>query len=65
MIKKGNIVKVISRPTGCTSQHADVKIGDIGVVQYVDGCCLCVKTDKDEFTANASRFELTTTEEVV
>lgn len=58
-IKKGSEVRVLSRPEGQTSSLADVDIGDIGIVQYIDGCCLCVKTDKDEFTANASRFELT------
>ncbi len=57
-IKKGSKVKVISRPEGQTSSLADVSIGDKGIVQYIDGCCLCVKTDKDEFTANAARFEL-------
>lgn len=57
-IKKGDRVRVISRPEGQTSSLADAVVGDEGIVQYVDGCCLCVKTQKDEFTANASRFEL-------
>lgn len=56
-MKQGDQVRVVSRPTGYESQHANVEVGDIGVVQYVDGCCLCVKTDNEEFTANASRFE--------
>jgi hypothetical protein len=54
---EGQQVKVISLPNGQSSQHAKVDVGDIGIIQYIDGCCLCVKTDKDEFTANSDRFE--------
>ncbi len=57
MFKQGMTVRVLSKPTGCTSQHADVEVGELGVVQYIDGCCLCVKTERDEYTANQTRFE--------
>lgn len=58
MFQKGTKVKILSKPTGYESRTANVEVGDAGVVNYVDGCCLCVTTDKDTFTANTSRFEL-------
>jgi hypothetical protein len=57
-MKQGDEVRVLSTPTGYESQNANVTIGDTGIIQYVDGCCLCVKTSTAEFTANSNRFGL-------
>jgi hypothetical protein len=57
-MKKGDEVRVLSTPIGYESKNANVTIGETGIIQYVDGCCLCVLTSTAEFTANASRFEL-------
>jgi hypothetical protein len=59
-MKKGNKVKIISLPLACGYDHKvpNVKIGEVATILYIDGCCLCVKTLTQEFTANAERFEL-------
>ncbi len=46
MFQKRTKVKVLSKPTGYESRTANVEVGDTGVANYVDGCCLCVTTDK-------------------
>ena len=56
--KKGDAVKLEEMPTGCESSNYPINIGDIFIVDYVDGCCLAVSRDgrNDSFTINAERF---------
>jgi hypothetical protein len=59
-MKEGDEVKVISLPLACGYDHKvpNVKVGEMATVLYIDGCCLCVRTQNEEFTAHAERFEL-------
>jgi len=57
-MRKGDSVILISKPTGYLSSQADTEVGEECEVLYVDGCCLCVKSPRAEFTANQARFAL-------
>jgi hypothetical protein len=56
---KGDRVTVIEKPLpqGLDHLEIDVETGEKATINYVDGCCLCVTTDRGtEYTANAQKF---------
>lgn len=56
-LNHGDRVRLTSKPDGYESGQYKIHIGDEFLVEYVDGCCLCVEKDEEFYTINSERFE--------
>ena len=44
-LEKGDRVRLLTAPTGQESSTLPLTVGNIYLVRYTDGCCVCTSTD--------------------
>lgn len=64
-IKPGDLVRLLTRPEGCSTQHLPLTVGSIYEVHYLDGSNVVTSTDVPGETGSYWRGRVETVNETV
>lgn len=54
ILRRGDRVRLLSKPTGYTAQHLPLTVGGIYIIRYLDGSNVCTSTDVAGYDGNYS-----------
>jgi hypothetical protein len=54
-LKPGDTVRLLSLPTGCTSKHSPLTVGNVYVFKHYDGSNVCTTSDEPDVDAHYNK----------